>query len=160
MGLIPRSGRSPGGGNGNPLQYSCLGNLMDRGAHPWWATVHGVTKSQTLYWATEGRKEEAAHIPRLMAPHHSGSFTTSPSLTPFSYLFSCLYVGSTSVQDEEIESVSRSDMSNSLRPCGLYVAHQALLSMEFSRQECWSGLPFPSPGDLPDPGIKPGSPAL
>ena len=32
--------------------------------------------------------------------------------------------------------------------------------MEFSRQEYWSGLPFPSPGDLPDPGIKPGSPAL
>ena len=35
----------PGGGNGNPLQYSCLGNLKDRGA--WWATVHGVAKSQT-----------------------------------------------------------------------------------------------------------------
>ena len=49
VGLIPKLGRSPGGGNGNPLQYSCLGNLMDRGAHPWWATVHGVTKSQTLY---------------------------------------------------------------------------------------------------------------
>ena len=35
-----------------------------------------------------------------------------------------------------------------------------LLSMEFSRQEYWSGLPFPSPGDLPDPGIEPGSPEL
>ena len=44
-GLISGSGRSPGGGNGNPFQYSCLGNLMDRGA--WWATVHGVAKSQT-----------------------------------------------------------------------------------------------------------------
>ena len=42
MGLIPESGRSPGEGNDNPLQYSCLGNPMDRGA--WWATVHGVTK--------------------------------------------------------------------------------------------------------------------
>ena len=40
------------------------------------------------------------------------------------------------------------------------VAYQAPLSMRFSRQECWSGLPFPSPGDLPDPGIEPGSPAL
>ena len=40
------------------------------------------------------------------------------------------------------------------------VARQAPLSMRFSRQECWSGLPFPSPGDLPDPGIEPGSPAL
>ena len=40
------------------------------------------------------------------------------------------------------------------------VAHQAPPSMGFSRQEYWSGLPFPSPGDLPDPGIKPRSPAL
>ena len=45
VGLIPGSGRSPGGGNGNPLQYSCLENPMDRGA--WWATVHGVTESDT-----------------------------------------------------------------------------------------------------------------
>ena len=44
-GSIPGSGRSPGGGNSNPLQYSCLGNSMDGGA--WWATVHGVAKSQT-----------------------------------------------------------------------------------------------------------------
>ena len=44
-GLNPGSGRSPGGGNGNPLQYSCLEKPMDRGA--WWATVHGVPKSQT-----------------------------------------------------------------------------------------------------------------
>ena len=42
----------------------------------------------------------------------------------------------------------------------LTVARQAPLSMGFSRQEYWSGLPFSSPGDLPDPGIKPGSPAL
>ena len=40
------------------------------------------------------------------------------------------------------------------------VAYQASLSMEFFRQEYWSGLPFPSPGDLPDPGIKPRSPTL
>ena len=40
------------------------------------------------------------------------------------------------------------------------VAHQAPPSMGFSRQEYWSGLPLPFPGDLPDPGIKPGSPAL
>ena len=45
IGLIPGVGRSPGKGNGNPLQYSCLGNPMDRGA--WWATVHGVAKSRT-----------------------------------------------------------------------------------------------------------------
>ena len=44
-GSIPGSGRSSGGGNGNPFQFSCLGNPMDRGA--WRATVHRVTKSQT-----------------------------------------------------------------------------------------------------------------
>ena len=45
MDLIPESGRSPGEENGNPLQYSCLGNPMKRGA--WQATVHRVAKSQT-----------------------------------------------------------------------------------------------------------------
>ena len=45
LGSIPGSGRSPGEGNGNPLLYSCLENPMDGGA--WWATVHGVAKSQT-----------------------------------------------------------------------------------------------------------------
>ena len=45
MGSIPGWGRSPGEGNGNPLQYSCLANAMDRGA--WRATVHEVAKSQT-----------------------------------------------------------------------------------------------------------------
>ena len=48
MGSIPGLGRSPGGGYGNPLQYSCLENPMDRGA--WWAAVHRVAKS----WMTEG----------------------------------------------------------------------------------------------------------
>ena len=58
MGLILGSGRSIGGGNGNPLQYSCLENSMDRGA--WQDTVHGVTKepdtteqlNNILLWAT------------------------------------------------------------------------------------------------------------
>ena len=46
MGLIPGSGRSPGEGNGNPLQYSCLENSMDRGA--WRATVHGIAELDTM----------------------------------------------------------------------------------------------------------------
>ena len=45
VGLTPELGRSPGEGNGNPLQYSCLGNPMDKGA--WRTTVHGVAKSWT-----------------------------------------------------------------------------------------------------------------
>ena len=52
------------------------------------------------------------------------------------------------------ESVSLSVVSNSLP------AHQVALSMEFSKQEYWNGLPFPSPGDPSDSGIKPGSPVL
>ena len=46
MGSIPGSGRSPGERNGNPVQYSCLANRMDRGA--WWATVHGVTDESNM----------------------------------------------------------------------------------------------------------------
>ena len=45
-GLIPELGRSPGGGNGNPLQYSCLGNPKDRGV--WWATTHVVIKEMDI----------------------------------------------------------------------------------------------------------------
>ena len=45
-GSIPGSGRSPGEGNGNPFEYSCLGNPMDRGA--WWATIHGVAKESDI----------------------------------------------------------------------------------------------------------------
>ena len=47
-GSIPGWGRSPGEGNGNPHQYSCLGNPMDRG--PWGATAHGVTKESDMTW--------------------------------------------------------------------------------------------------------------
>ena len=56
------------------------------------------------------------------------------------------------------ESVSGSVVSDSVPPWT--VVHQAPLSVEFSRPEYWSELPFPSPGDLPDPGIEPRSPAL
>ena len=60
--------------------------------------------------------------------------------------------------DDKILCVSRSVVSNSAIPWT--VAHQALLSVEFSRQEYWNGLPFPSPGDLPDPGIELRAPVL
>ena len=56
MGSIPGLRRFPGEGNGNPLQYSCLVNSMDRGA--WWATVHGFAKSQTQL------KRLSMHIPK------------------------------------------------------------------------------------------------
>ena len=101
LSLIPWSGRSPRGGNGNPLQYSCLGSPIDREA--WWAIVHGVAKVKV--------KVKSLSRVQLFA-------------TPWS------------------------------------VAYQVPLSMGFSRQEYWSGLPFPSPKDLPGPGTESRSPAL
>ena len=59
---------------------------------------------------------------------------------------------------KESESLSHSVVSDSATPWT--ITHQAPLSMGFSRQEYWSGLPFLSPGDLPDPGVEPGSPSL
>ena len=63
---IPESGRSPGGGCGNPLQYSCLENSMDRGA--WLATVHEVTKNQTqLKWlSTHAQRPSLIHVPSVL----------------------------------------------------------------------------------------------
>ena len=98
QGSIPGSGRSPGEGNGNALQYSCLENLMDRGA--WWATE--------------------------------------------------------SMGSQRVKSLSRVQ----LFATPWTVAHQAPLTLGFSRQEYRSELRFSSPEDLPDPGLEPGSPAL
>ena len=68
--LIPGSGRSPGGGNGNPLQYPCLENPVDRGA--WWAIVHGVTKSQDMTeWLSTQHTSSGSGSwlgPRVLAP--------------------------------------------------------------------------------------------
>ena len=68
--------------------------------------------------------------------------------------------GEKGINKEKSESVIHSVVSDCLQSHGLYVAHQAPLSLEFSRQEYWRGLPFPPSGDLPDPGIKPWSPSL
>ena len=64
LGSIPGSGRSPGEGNGNPLQYSCLENSLEGAA--WWATVHGITKSQTrlsddTQWRNRHREQTYGH---------------------------------------------------------------------------------------------------
>ena len=68
-GSIPGWGRSPGGGNGNPLQYSCLENPMDRGA--WWATVHGVAKSwaQLSDWARACTHTHTCHFSHWLHYH-------------------------------------------------------------------------------------------
>ena len=79
MGLLPGSGRSPGGGNGNPFQYSCLGNPMDR--RPWWAAVYRVSKTQTQFSSVQS----LSHVrffatPWTAARQDSLSITTSQSL--------------------------------------------------------------------------------
>ena len=59
-GSIPGLGRSPGEGNGNPLQYSCLGNLMDRGA--WRATVHGVARVRHMLVTEHVHKQDSKDL--------------------------------------------------------------------------------------------------
>ena len=81
-GLIPGSGRSPGAGNGNPLQYSCLENPIDRGA--WWATVHGVS------WIRHVLATKHHHL------HDKGEDTDpttnySENLTKFTHVFHPCY---------------------------------------------------------------------
>ena len=65
-GSIPGSGRSPGGGHGNPLQCSCLENPMERGA--WWATVQGVTQSQT--GLSDGHTNRGCHSKDALSFQH------------------------------------------------------------------------------------------
>ena len=109
---------------------------MDRGA--WWATAHGVAKS----WTRLSDKIAGRNINSLR------------------------YADDTTVMaesEEELKSLLMKVKSHSrvrIFATPWTVAYQAPLSMGFSRQLSWSGLPFPSPEDLPNPGIKPGSPAL
>ena len=72
-GLIPGLGRSLGGGNGNPFQYSCLENSIDTGA--WWATVHGVAKSWT--WLTTHTHTHTPYIHLITA-----SLSVDPTADP------------------------------------------------------------------------------
>ena len=76
-GSVPGLGRSPGEENGNPLQYSCLENSMDKGV--WWATVHGVKKSQTQLSNTHTHTHTHTHA-------HTGSLPIPPDCT----LFQCI----------------------------------------------------------------------
>jgi len=68
VGLIPKLGRSPGGGNGNPLQYSCLGNSMDRVA---WQAIYGVTKSRT--WQSNCAHTMVCHEAEIQVQNCKGN---------------------------------------------------------------------------------------
>ena len=68
-GLIPRSGSSPGEGNGNPFQYSCPGNPMNRGV--WWATVYGVAKELNMSYRLNKQKTNKKMTLHITAPQNS-----------------------------------------------------------------------------------------
>ena len=178
-GSIPGWGRSPGGGNGNPLQYSCLENPMDRGV--WQAAVHGVAQSQT------GLKRLSIHYCHKQQERLC-KLCCVPRLSPHSLTWCESHGSHFCLQDiasktdawvetgKQARNGSLSDVCvcvcACVRVCVLChfshvwisetpwtVARQGPLSMGCSRQEYPSGLAFPPPGAVPDPRIKPVFPA-
>ena len=111
-----------------------------------------VVHSQMTFFC-KGRKHKPSFS---LIPHLTASF---PLSTHLNEMLPSQCKKSSKPLITESESVGCSVVSDSLLPRGLQGC-KAPLSMGFSRQEYWGGLPFPSPGDLPDPGIKPRSPAL
>ena len=156
LGSIPGSERSPGERNGNPLQYPCLENPMDRRA---WQAVESMGSQRVGHdWATELNWTELRGT-ELTSWFHIysrpiqvyGVFNTDS--------------GPKSLKTTEDPSIcqlllfSHSFMSKSF-VTPWTIAWQIPLSMGFSRQEYWGRLPSPSPRDLPDPGLELVSPAL
>ena len=121
-------------------------------------SLHGLIQNlfshqeKRIFKKSHGETSLVAQWLRLWAPNTRGQGSI-PGQGTRSHIH-------TRPERDRCTRVSLSVVSDSLRPHGLYIVCQAPLSIEFSSQEYWSGLPFPSPGDLPDPGIKPGSPAL
>ena len=131
-GSVPGSGRSPGEGNGNPLQYSCLENPLDRGA--WWATVHGVAKSQT--WLSNWAYTHSQDI-------HMSSVNVFSSCCHISILLSTkqlqVFTGNTealSLSEPTFVSRFSSDSPKPGQPrCAVTLACRAM-----HRQTCGQGL--------------------
>ena len=102
-------------------------------------------KENYFSWILE--KQHMILLQKKIGIYHAFPFTDSLYFTPYWTFFSCFSI-------YESKSVCHSVESNSVTPWT--VVHQVPLSMKFSRRESWSGLPFPSPGDLSDPGVEPG----
>ena len=146
--------------------------VMDR--ESWCAAFHGVTKSRTKlsHWTEMNWTELMAHIMTLnkslpffsLYVNNFDLYLSSAFLYFYFFIFcTCSAEGllisllvNTNIYYSEVKLLSHVQ----LFATPWTVAHQAPQSMEFSRQEYWSGVPFPSPGDLPDPGIEPWSPTF
>ena len=158
LGLIPCLGRSPGEGKGYPLQYSGLENSMN-------CIVHRVAKSRT--------QSKDFHSLIHVSKRRYLDFCI-PNCRKWKFhlfILHVLYLLFFFIEDSFckcsfwrkknhfIQWVEWLSLACVLCHVWLFVtpwtiAHQAPLSMRFPRQEYWNGLPFPSPGDLPNPGIK------
>ena len=87
-GLIPGSGRAPGEGNGNPLQYSCLGNLMDRGA--WWAMVHDNARVRHDLAVNNNKGNNTAEIKESLTVSVSYLVSMNSSCGHLNHLPACM----------------------------------------------------------------------
>ena len=147
LGSIPGLGWSPGGGHGNPLRYSCLENPHGQkslaGYSPW-----GLKESDMTEWQSTAQhilKRHMVIFDILLKLDMKGSCTNTlfgSFFHPRCFLLPCCCCLVASVT------------SDSVRPHGLQPA-RLFCPWGFSRQEYWSGLPCPPPGDLPHPGIEP-----
>ena len=171
---------SPGGRHGHPLQYSCLenphgrepGGLQSMGLQSHrqdWATKH-ITASWRSWTPVPFSEKCAAHLVSKRTAWKGGKIVT-------------LYKEAWQIQPQQIQRLTLLVMSHVKQQCDMgakacivrcvhaqsfshvqflatlwMAAHLAPLSMGFSSQEYWNGLPFPLPRNLPDPGIKPTSP--
>ena len=124
------------------------------------SSVHEIFQARIMEWVAiflsrgSSQPRDWTLISSLLHSQ-AGSLSLAPPGMTSGYLMFSNSKNSFCISSIESESVSHSVVSDSM---GFH--ELSLLSMEFSRQEYWNGLPFPSPGDLPEPGINPGSPAL
>ena len=147
LGYISGLIRSPGEGKGYPLQYSGLENSIDY-------TVHGITNSQ-IDWKTFTQSREKQPRNHLRWDQRTREVHQWWNLEHILILSATQPLNHCCRSERE---VAQSCMT--LWDPMDYIAYQVPLSMGFSKQEYWGGLPFPSPGGLPKPGIEPGSPTL
>ena len=169
-----------GEGNGNPLQCSCLENPRDGGA--WWAALSGVAQSRTrlkrlssssssiLYWCSSFWLTSLNMIISAAAAKSLQSCATlcdptdgTPSGSPVPGILQARILEWVAISFSNAGKwkVKVKSLSRVRLPATPWTAaHQAPLSMGFSRQEYWSGWLLPSPGELPDPEREPRSPTL